>query len=507
MACACGGRARFAGRRPKTFITLLGPLTLERAYYHCDVCRTGVCPRDRTLGMHATSLSPGVLRLVGLAASDSSFAAASNLLWELAAVRVETKQVERCAEALGRAVAADERAVAETVPSPAPTMYLGLDGSGVPVRPTEVEGRGGKQPDGSAKTREVKLATVWTAEGRDTQGRPVRDRGSLSYNAAVESAASRGSRPPSPRCDPRSACPPPSAASKLALGRLIKKRQVASPARPRRESASTMCSGTDTACAIRSSAPRACVSRRASSRPDASSSAHGSSAPARAGRSPGPTPSSPCAAASSVAASRTSGSDVPQMPPDPHRTMMSLMEYRGIRYYAALLSAAQYHGAAHQRPQEFQVALARNRRPIVCGAVRAAFLARQRISAVPLQRFNTPRGTIRVSTPEATAVDLVGYERRAGGLHHVATLLFELAERIDPDRLVIAAQTAPVSWAQRLGYLLELVGAADRVMPLKEYVQRKARQSTALVPTVACRHTSCSGDWRLRINADVEPDT
>ena len=155
----------------------------------------GVCPRDRALGMHATSLSPGVLRMVGLAASDFSFAAASDLLWELAAVRVETKQVERCAEALGREVAADERAVAETVPSPAPTMYLGLDGSGVPVRPAEVEGRRGKQPDGSAKTREVKLATVWTAEGRDKAGRPVRDLGSVSYNAAVESAASRDTDP------------------------------------------------------------------------------------------------------------------------------------------------------------------------------------------------------------------------------------------------------------------------------------------------------------------------
>ena len=119
VACTCGGRARYAGRRPKTFTTLLGPLTLERAYYHCDACRTGVCPRDRALGMHATSLSPGVLRMVGLAASDFSFAAASDLLWELAAVRVETKQVERAAEALGREVADDERAVAETVPSPA----------------------------------------------------------------------------------------------------------------------------------------------------------------------------------------------------------------------------------------------------------------------------------------------------------------------------------------------------------------------------------------------------
>ena len=63
---------------------------------------------------------------VGLAASDFSFAAASGLLWELAAVRVETKQVERAAEALGREVAADERDVADTVPSPAPTMYLRL---------------------------------------------------------------------------------------------------------------------------------------------------------------------------------------------------------------------------------------------------------------------------------------------------------------------------------------------------------------------------------------------
>ena len=70
-------------------------------------------------------------------------------------------------------------------------MYLGLDGSAVPVRPAEVEGRDGMQPDGSAKTSEVKLATVCTAEGRDKDGRPMRDHGSVSYNAAVESAASR----------------------------------------------------------------------------------------------------------------------------------------------------------------------------------------------------------------------------------------------------------------------------------------------------------------------------
>ena len=360
-----------------------GALTLERAYYYCDACRAGICPRDRALGLHATSLSPGVLRMVGLAASDFSFAAASDLLWELAAVRVETKQVERAAEALGREVAADERDVAETVPSPAPTMYLGLDGTGVPVRPAEVEGRRGKQPDGSAKTREVKLATMWTAEGRDKAGRPVRDRGSVSYNAAVESAASRDTDPlPSafaqrayreaqrrgfdtaarrvvigdgapwiwqlaaeqfpgaieivdiyhakqhlcdvaktlygPGTDLADQWPGTGVPSWTPAGSAPSSRRYASMSRPRprREGAFTMCSGTDTAYAIRSSAPRACASLRASSRPDASRSAHGSSAPACAGPSPAPTPSSPSAAACSAAASRTSGSDEPQTPPE-----------------------------------------------------------------------------------------------------------------------------------------------------------------------------------------------
>ena len=57
------------------------------------------------------------------------------------------------------------------------------------MRPEELKGRSGKQPDGSAKTREVKLVAIWSADGRDGEGRAVRDAGSVSYNAAIESAA------------------------------------------------------------------------------------------------------------------------------------------------------------------------------------------------------------------------------------------------------------------------------------------------------------------------------
>ena len=193
----CGQSARYAGRHPKTFETVLGPLTLQRAYYHCPACDGGCCPRDAALGLDGSSLSPAVLRMTGSTAALVSFAESSALLAELATVRVDTKQIERCAEALGREVAAAERDGAFPSEGPsAPTMYLGLDGTGLPVRKSETAGRAGKQPDGSAKTRETKLVVVWTAESRHPKtGRPMRDPGSASYSAAIESVARRNTDP------------------------------------------------------------------------------------------------------------------------------------------------------------------------------------------------------------------------------------------------------------------------------------------------------------------------
>jgi hypothetical protein len=103
------------------------------------------------------------------------------------------KHVERMAEALGKEISEDERCHVEPVPAAEipPTLYLGVDGTGIPMRPEELVGCAGKQPDGSARTREVKLCTVWSAESRDAKGRPVRDEGSISYSAAIESAASK----------------------------------------------------------------------------------------------------------------------------------------------------------------------------------------------------------------------------------------------------------------------------------------------------------------------------
>ena len=182
----------------------------------------------------------------------------------------------------------------------------------------------------------------------------------------------------------------------------------------------------------------------------------------------------------------------------------ALMERRGIRYYAGLLSAAQYHGAAHHRPQEFQVVLEQNRPAIACGSVKVVFVSRKNLAAVPVERFNNPRGTIMVSSVEATAVDLVGYMHRAGGVDRVAGVLSELGDDIDPRRLVEASKSASILWAQRLGYLLEHAGAGDKAVLLKEHVARHARNFTKLLPADNVEGAPRSKDWRLFVNANIE---
>jgi hypothetical protein len=189
--CACGQPARFAGRRTKQVHSVLGPLRLERAYYHCASCGHGYCPRDQHLGIENTSLSPALTRMTGTVGALVSFQEGSELLTELAGVAVDAKQVERTAEALGKQIAEDERLHTEPLDALAlpQTLYLGMDGTGIPLRAEELVGRMGKQPDGSAKTGEVKLCTIWSAESLDEEGTPIRDEGSVTYSAALESAA------------------------------------------------------------------------------------------------------------------------------------------------------------------------------------------------------------------------------------------------------------------------------------------------------------------------------
>lgn len=183
-----------------------------------------------------------------------------------------------------------------------------------------------------------------------------------------------------------------------------------------------------------------------------------------------------------------------------------LMRHLGEPYYATLLTAAAYHGAAHQKPQVFYVMVQGRRRPLACGKVPVRFVARRDMQMTPVVERNTPRGVLRIASPEATALELVGYPEHAGGLDNVATVLAELAESIEDRALVAEAQRAPCAWAQRLGYLLALVQAPGPAAALETVVAARGAFPVALVPSAPTAGSPSDRRFRVVVNASVEPD-
>jgi predicted transcriptional regulator of viral defense system len=183
-----------------------------------------------------------------------------------------------------------------------------------------------------------------------------------------------------------------------------------------------------------------------------------------------------------------------------------LMRWLGEPCYLGLLTAAAMHGAAHQVPQRTQVIVARNRKPLGLGPVRIDFVARHDMAATPTEARNTRMGTVRVATPAATALELVAYADRCGGLSHVATVLAELSEEIAPDALAAEGRRAPVAWAQRLGWLLERVDQPALAGALLPDVDARATSPTPLRRSAPTRGAPRDARWRLIVNADVEPD-
>jgi len=183
-----------------------------------------------------------------------------------------------------------------------------------------------------------------------------------------------------------------------------------------------------------------------------------------------------------------------------------LMEHLGLAYYAGLLSAASLHGAAHQAPMVFQTVVTDNRPEIRCGRVRVEFVARKNVAQVPTVQKNTLRGILHVSTPEATAFDLVGYPGHAGGLSNIATVLSELVENMDVEKLLAETERSPLPWTQRLGYLLERVDATDLAAPLHDRVAARAKEYVPLRPRKSIASASRDSRWRLFVNEEVDAD-
>ncbi len=183
-----------------------------------------------------------------------------------------------------------------------------------------------------------------------------------------------------------------------------------------------------------------------------------------------------------------------------------LMKDMARPYYVGLLSAAQLHGAAHHRPQEFQVMIAeRAVRPVRAGNVLIRFHGKGPFDRSQTQEIKTPTGIMTASTPETTAWDLVRYCKAAGGLDNVVTILSELAEKLDGSKLRDTMKRhGDGIVAQRLGYLLDLLRRQDLSKGFVNMVQDAPLRP--LDPTAPITGASGSSKWHVLINARPEPE-
>jgi len=166
---------------------LFGVFELQRGYYKTN---TGYyCPLDEKLGLIG-KYTPGFSKMICHAAGTiGSFKEAEKALSLHAAAKVPASQIRAVAQGIGLEITEWCSIREESRNKEVPTMYVSYDGTGVPMRKEETQGRKGKQPDGSSATRELKLGCVFTSSCFDKDGNPLRDSESTTYVASFNPAA------------------------------------------------------------------------------------------------------------------------------------------------------------------------------------------------------------------------------------------------------------------------------------------------------------------------------
>jgi hypothetical protein len=120
---------------------------------------------------------------------------------------------------------------------------------------------------------------------------------------------------------------------------------------------------------------------------------------------------------------------------------------------------------------------------------------------------------LKVSTPEVTAMDLLRYSAKSGGLNHIATVLSELIESINPDKLLALAQSSDEkAWVQRLGYILEKIEPMDdtiakaTIEKLSAYLATQRRRYIPLANEQDFKNFERSKRWNIIENTTIESD-
>jgi len=155
-----GQEYKFMGYLNKGLLTVLGEVEVKRAYYYDALNKDGCFPKDEILDIKGTTFSPGVRRMASRVGGYRSFELGHEDIKELAGIDVTAKEVERISHKLGQEAAefmnkeATAALVDKVIPLKAvPKMYIGIDGTGVPMVKAELINTPGKAEDGKQRPK------------------------------------------------------------------------------------------------------------------------------------------------------------------------------------------------------------------------------------------------------------------------------------------------------------------------------------------------------------------
>jgi len=187
-----------------------------------------------------------------------------------------------------------------------------------------------------------------------------------------------------------------------------------------------------------------------------------------------------------------------------------LMKFLNRNYYVGLLNAAALHGASHQQPQEsFVVTEYPVMRPTNKKGIKINYIStKQMPHEILIEKRKTETGYINVSNPILTAIDLVNFEKKIGGLNRATAIIDELAESIHPkDINETLINYASVTSMQRLGYILDEILNKSALAEKINTKCKKAGKTFYLIPLKASgkkQKEHINEKWKIMINTEIE---
>jgi len=162
----CGQQVYWTRYEPRNYITSLGEMQIERAYYHHAVCQCGWVPLDERLKLGASELSQRVQEMVSYLGAFMPFQKAQTYLAKYCNIHISHDSVNNTTVEIGQTLkeqqedAVQQAWEGECLPSCEVAelpqrLYVSADGINYLL------------PDGNGK--EIKVATIYETEERQSQ--------------------------------------------------------------------------------------------------------------------------------------------------------------------------------------------------------------------------------------------------------------------------------------------------------------------------------------------------